>query len=292
MKREKSLRRRLAGLRLLNDAVGALKSLASVHFQSARKTLTEARTYRAGVETLLPVLRPVGRPRTSAPPGLLLVASDIGLCGDYNIRLAAAAAEAASGAASNAAARNAAARNANAERPVVYCVGRRGRNALVRAGLEPRREYAMPTGVAGLTTLVLKLAGDLLDDYRAGRISGLQMISARFEGAGRFSPVRSDVLPPPASGADPPPISSYVDPGRLAVVVVREFVYIVLYQALLDALAAEHGMRLVAVESAGGWLDERIGQVRRELSAVRRERATQEVIEITAGYRVRRAASR
>ena len=42
-----------------------------------------------------------------------------------------------------------------------------------------------------------------------------------------------------------------------------------LYETLLDALAAEHGARLVSTESAGEWLETKIGETNRALAAVR-----------------------
>jgi F0F1-type ATP synthase gamma subunit len=70
--------------------------------------------------------------------------------------------------------------------------------------------------------------------------------------------------------------------------VVREYLYITLYDLLIDALAAEHSARLVATEAAEQWLTERSHRVRRQLVATRREATTQEVLEIATGARARR----
>ena len=112
------------------------------------------------------------------------------------------------------------------------------------------------------------------------------LVSARFEGAGHFRVVRTPVLPvsPPEDGGDLP-ISPYTDPLHLAAVLVREYLYVALHQSLLDALAAEHGKRLVVAEGARSWLEEQSDAARRQLAAVRRESATQEVLEVVAGAR-------
>lgn len=44
--------------------------------------------------------------------------------------------------------------------------------------------------------------------------------------------------------------------ARLASAAIREYLYIVLYDLLLDALASEHGARFVAMQAAERWLDE------------------------------------
>jgi hypothetical protein len=50
-------------------------------------------------------------------------------------------------------------------------------------------------------------------------------------------------------------------------------------------------VRLVATQSAGRWLDDRVTDLHRQLSSVRREAGTQEVLEVAAGARQRRRAN-
>jgi len=77
----------------------------------------------------------------------------------------------------------------------------------------------------------------------------------------------------------------YVSRARLLTVALREFLYIVLFQILLDALAAEHSTRLVATGSAAEWLQTRIAETRRQLATSRRETSTQELLDIVSGSR-------
>jgi F-type H+-transporting ATPase subunit gamma len=72
---------------------------------------------------------------------------------------------------------------------------------------------------------------------------------------------------------------------HLRAVAVREFLYIMLHEILLDALAAEHGMRLMASEAALQWLDETSRRTDRQLATSRVESATQELLDIVAGGR-------
>jgi F0F1-type ATP synthase gamma subunit len=71
----------------------------------------------------------------------------------------------------------------------------------------------------------------------------------------------------------------------LLTVALREFLYIVLFQILLDALAAEHSTRLVATSSAAEWLKTRMAETRRQLATSHRESSTQELLELTSGAR-------
>lgn len=110
--------------------------------------------------------------------------------------------------------------------------------------------------------------------------------STRFDGIGRFTPVTARILPVaskvPSSIPSPSP---YVDRRYLEGVAVREFLYVTLYEILLEALAAEHGMRIVAAESALQWLDNTIEMTKHRLTASRSETSTQELLDIVSGGR-------
>jgi F-type H+-transporting ATPase subunit gamma len=272
MKRQTFLTKRLHTLRALTEAVTALKSLSAHHFRLCRQALPPARGYRGDMET---IVNEVGVRQDAdfvAPPGLLLMVSDLGLCSDYNTRLVQFAAQEYH-------------KEAHCE---LYCVGKRPRSALARSGITPRRTYQAPTSVDGLPNLLLRLAQDLLDDFVQHTVGSLFAVSARFEGAGRFSPVRTPLLPVHATpSGEPLRLTPYQSYRRLAAVAVREYLYSTLYEILLDSLVAEHGMRLLAAESARQWLDETTEVVRRQLAAVRREATTQEVLDIVAGARPR-----
>ena len=114
------------------------------------------------------------------------------------------------------------------------------------------------------------------------------MVSAGFEGVGHFTPLSVRVLPiEPWKAAEPLRRSPYIDSNHLTTVAVREFLYITLYEILLDALAAEHGMRLMAAESALEWLDNTATTTSRRLANARSEAATQELLDIVTGGRKR-----
>jgi F-type H+-transporting ATPase subunit gamma len=276
MKREQFLRHRLHTLKTLNEAVSAMKSLSAHHFRLSRQVLPAARAYRDQIETAVAEVGVRQEINFSAPPGLLLVVSDLGLCGDYNTRLVQTAVDE---------------YRQEGEGPL-YCVGRRPRAVLARYDIEPQRLYHAPASVDGLPNLLLQLAQDMLDDLLRQQIGSLFVVSARFEGAGHFSPVVTQVLPIGSPRPNKPlRPTRYQSHRRLAAVAVRELLYTTLHEVLLDSLASEHGMRLLAAEAARQWIDETSETVRRQLSASRREATTQEVLDIVAGSRKRSSTS-
>ena len=273
MKRERYLRRRMHTLGMLGEAIAAMRSLSAHHFQRCRQSLPAARDYREEIENALAEVGGAQAMNFHAPPGILLVVSDLGLCGDYNTRLVQTAVEE---------------YHQQAEARL-YCLGHRPQAALARYDIAPQHTYQAPTSIDGLPRLLLQLAQDMLDNFISEKIGSLFVVSARFDGVGRFSPQVTCVLPIRAARpAEPLRPNKYQSPRRLVAVAVREFLYTTLYELLLDSLATEHGMRLLAAESARQWIDETAETTRRQLSACRREAATQEVLDIVAGARVRR----
>lgn len=273
MKREHTLRRKLDSLRVLGEAITAMKSLSAHHLRTARAGLLAARAYRDGIDRLIGAagISQIG-PHDGAP-AILLLAADLGLCDGYNTRLVEAALE------------QRQARGATQ----TYCVGRRPLTALRRANVPVARAYAAATSIRGLTRLLLTIADDVLGDYLTGTFSSLYAVSARFEGVGGFTARVTRVLPVvPTQAAQTVAATPYASARHLAETAIREYLYSTLYELLLDALAAEHGMRLVATQAAKDWLDTRVNDLQRQLASARRESSTQEVLDVAGGARQRR----
>lgn len=273
MKREHELRRRLRSLTVLSEAVTAMKTMSAVHFRRSRDELGPARAYRGIVDEIVSAADLRLLKSASASSRFLVISSDVGLCDGYNSRVAQAASESA---------RHLGVRS-------FYAVGRRAVASLQREGLSLVRKYPAPSSVDGLTRVVVDLAQEVVEDYVRQDFGVLYAVSARFQGVGSFQVAATQVLPaspgPPHIALQPSP---YVGSRRLAMVALREYLYITFYELLLDSLAAEYGARLVATESAAEWLDDRIAKTSRRLTAVRRETGTQDVIEIASGARRRR----
>jgi len=274
--RERALLRRIRTLQTLEEAVGALRALSAQHFRVARGRLPAARAYRDEITAALGVLEPSaspGKPEENAPTGVVLIAADLGLVGDYTPRLVREALE------------------LRAERGVgpLFCLGHRALGPLEREGVRPDRVHSAPTSVGSLPSLLLPLVDEILALRGTGELGPLWLVAARFEGAGQFRVVRVPILPVVAAPATPRLAGSpYSEPAHLRTVVVREYLYAAFYETLLEALASEHGKRLVTAGSARSWLAERVAATRRRAAAVRRETSTQEVLEVVTAARAAR----
>ncbi len=271
MKRLVEIERRLRTLDTLAEAIGAMKSLSAHHFRETRRALDPARIYREGVEHIV-ARTGAFLPAGSGAAGLLIVGGELGVCGSYNARLAAAGESH---------------RAALGPGPTL-AVGRRMATILGRRGLVPEATWSTPTSVRGIPELLLALAEQMLVTYVEQDLSAFDIVSARFEGVGEHRPIVTRLLPVVAEAvAGDEVVLRYATPEHLRAAAVREMLYVTIHELLLDALAAEHGARLVATQAAHEWLDERRSALQRAATSGRREAQTQEMLEVAAGARAR-----
>lgn len=271
MKRERELERRLQSLDSLGGAIGAMKDLSAHHVREAKTALEPARRYREGLRGPLATAG-ASLPGWDGPVGLLVLGSDLGVCGAYNSAVVALASE----------------HRGSLGGGPTFCVGRRASALLGRYGVRVARSYAAPASVRGVTAALLGIAEDMLVDYVADRMSAFDVVSSRFEGVGAHRAIVTRLLPLEVQPSSQAAARRYVSEERLAEVSVRELLYVTMYGLLVEALAAEHGARLGATQAAERWIEERADLLRRHLAAARREVTTQEVIEIATGALARR----
>jgi F-type H+-transporting ATPase subunit gamma len=270
MKRVLELKLHLRRLEALGVAIGAMKSLSAHHLRQVRSGVAPARSYREGVERIVAAAgAAIGAGAGEA--GLLVIGSELGLCGSYNARVVEAGAR----------------RRSELGPGPTLCVGRRAAILLARRGVEIEATYPSPTSASGITGLLLRLAEDILVRYAHAHLASFDIVSSRFAGAGTAHPASVRLLPFAAEPAARPGRARYVAEETFASAAIREFLYVTLYTLLLDALASEHGARLVATQSAERWVQERTEKLRRHLAAARREASTQEMIEIAVAARAR-----
>lgn len=278
MKREADLRRHLEGLERLLDAVSAMKSIAAHHLRQARREVEPLRTYRRGVEATV-AMAGVGLPTArEGAVGLVVVGSELGMCGGYNARIGEVAV---------------AARRADGEGPTL-AVGHRVATWLRRRGVEPRKAYPMPTGIAAMPTLLLELSEDILRLYAGESLARVELVSPLFQGVGEFEPRATTLLPvalpePPAEAAHGR--LAYATGAHATEAAERELLYVSLYASVIEAMASEQGARTVATQAAESWLRSRTDRLRRRLAAEKREASTREAIEVAGSVRALRPSS-
>lgn len=291
--RVERLRRRLASARSLRSIAGAMKALASVRIRAYREVVAAQRACRevleAGFQVALrdaPALPEAleGRGDGPAPAGLLVFGSDLGLVGQFNAGIA-----------------ELAARRASAAGKVgrVAAVGSRPVPHLRAVGLEVER--VLP--VAASPDHLSELAADLVLLVEGWRREGVERVFVAHHACGRgarYAPRWRRLLPlDPAwmrrVAARPWPtrvLPTYRAPWEpLFRYLVREQLHLSLVRAAAESQASEHAGRLAAMERAERRIDELLEELGRALRDRRQEAITEELLDLTTGYRASEARS-
>jgi len=273
----KALRKRIATVRSTQQITKAMKMVAAAKLRRAQEAAERARPYTekltemfgaiaAGVE---PEAHPLLARRPERRVDLLVLTSDRGLCGGYNTNLLRLA--------------DAFARERAAE-IALSVVGRKGVEYYRRRG---GRILVHKLGI--LTTpapaLAAELTAALTRRFIEDETDAVYLVYTRFRSVISQLPTVVPVLPvatPPESA----PTAEYIfEPARPALLarLLPRYVEAVLTQALLEAVASEHGARMTAMDNATRNAGDMINRLTLSMNRARQATITKELMEIVSG---------
>jgi F-type H+-transporting ATPase subunit gamma len=163
-------------------------------------------------------------------------------------------------------------------------IGRKGRDFMVRTGQNVIAEYS---GLGDTVTLeglrpIVQIA---IDEFVSGRIDAVYVCYARFVNTLTQIPEVRQILPivqPESEGA----YSDYIfepSPAEVLQSLLPRYVEVLVYQAILDAIASEHSARMVAMRNASENAKDLSNELTLTLNKARQAQITREVSEIAAG---------
>jgi len=206
---------------------------------------------------------------------LILMTSDRGLCGAYNINIIRAAL------------------NFMRDKPVrLITIGRRGRDAAVRYGKEIIAEF---TGLSERPSAldIAPIAKIAMQEFTSKAVDEVYVAYTNFVTVLTQHPVIDRLLPlrplerKPAEGAS----ALYLyepSPGEILDAVLPRFTELQIYQALLESVASEHSARMVAMHNATDNAHELIDDLTLEMNKARQWNITKEMLDITGGAEAQR----
>lgn len=257
---------RLESMAELSELVGALRSMAASRAREAQEASLGTKHYAAIVEKAIRELAPLDGASGgagTAPPVLLVVASENGFVGGFNARLIDA---------------SLAARRPG-ERLVV--IGRRGQVVAAERDVDPEEVIGMSSRRDGVTPLARRLA------LRIAGAASVRIVSARWQnGANHRIEMRSvlpiDLLPgDPNSRYDAP--LHHLPAGELLDGLAQEYLFAEIADALMESLASENAARLRTMDAASRNIDDRLERLGRERRAARQEQTTSDMLDVVTG---------
>lgn len=276
----KAIRRRIASVRNIQQITNAMRMVSAARLRRAQEAAEAARPYAEKLEAVLhnlagqsqTLVHPLLTKRDERKIDLMLYTSDRGLCGSFNSSLI----------------REAEAFiNAHpAQEVTISCVGRRGFDYF-RRRQAPMAEEHINLGGKYTSALAHDIGLRMTERFLSGESDGFYILYARFRSALVQVPTLDQVLPivpQEQDDADAVSLDYLYEPtaqGLLSRLLTR-YVDMLLYRAMLESVASEHGARMTAMENATNNAVEMIDTLTLDMNRARQADITRELLEIVA----------
>lgn len=289
MAQTRALRRRIRSIESISQVTRTMEMVSTSKLKRAQDRVVGARPYaQALAETIgdllspelaerFPLLRQPAPPSRGGPgrAAVLLITSNRGLAGAFNANLIRAAV---------ARERELVAQGLEVD---LLAVGKKGINYF-KFARRPLALARLDIGDRPTAQHAAELTLPLIGRFEAGELASLDVVYARFKSALITPPVVERVLPIVPGRADGPKRSTanfIVRPGADEILGALLPLYVrnMVFRALVETAASEHGARRTAMKSATDNAGEMLDLLRRTYNRARQGQITQELAEIVGG---------
>jgi F-type H+-transporting ATPase subunit gamma len=276
----RDLRDRIRSMKNTQQITKAMKQVAAAKIRRAEALQKQSRPYADALGQMLQDLianvgtvdHPYMKPGSAgAPAGVVLMTADKGLAGSFNANLIRVG-------------ENMHKDDANRK---WYPVGNKARNAVRRLGQEPVRMW--PLTSADKLTAAREVAAQVSDDFVAGRISSVTIVSPKLINMMSQRPETRQLLPVQATESvaktEGPRNAVEFEPSPEAVLshILPKYLEFTIYAAMLETDAAFFAAQLVAMSNASDNAKKLIDLLTVQMNNARQASITTEILEIVGG---------
>ncbi|MBV9103260.1 MAG: ATP synthase F1 subunit gamma [Candidatus Eremiobacteraeota bacterium] len=275
----RDLRDRIRSLKNTQQITKAMKQVAAAKIRRAEIAQRQARPYADALSEMLRDLiasvgtidHPFMKPgRDGAPRGLIVMTADKGLAGAFNANLI----------------RTAVLAQRTDPNLVFYAIGTKARNALRR--LPQQTAYAVPLSAGPKIEAARSVAAKVTDDFTAGRVSEIVLISAQFVSMMSQRPQTRSIVPVVAErrAATTGPraeVEFAPSPEDVLTRLLPKYLEFTLYSAMLETDAAFFAAQLIAMSNATDNAGKLIDELTLAMNKARQAAITKEMLEIVGG---------
>lgn len=278
----RDLKRQIGSIKNIAKVTEALQTVSSVKFRKAENRVKKARPYAENVEQMM---RDVAKSATGTSPLLVgrevrrvavaTITADRGLAGGFNAQVLR---------------RTMRLRGELDKETVQIASGRKAAAFFRFRGVNLAKTY---TGFSDSPTYeqareIGQALTGLFDDEEADEV---YLVYNRFETALTQRPVVTRLLPvaqeeeegEDGEGSDTSYFEYVPDAGTVLRKLVPRYVETMLWQALLESAAGEHGARMSAMQNATDNANEMADSLTLQMNKARQAQITQEILEIVGG---------
>jgi len=277
----RDIRRRIRAVKNIEQITNAMKMVAAARLKKAQDRAEAARPYaekmQEAMRSLSAVARQVEHPLLEVRPevniGVVIIGADRGLAGAYNANIMRKAMEIL--------------RGREPETVKLLLAGRKAAGYFRRRPYEIAASLGVPTSnvtfsdIRGITTKLRSL-------FENKVVDAVYLVYAQFVTPMVQRPVALKLLPvePPEDtnyGAAPTDYIFEPAPDKLFADLLPRYVDTQVYQALVEAVASEHGARMTAMSAATKNASDMIDSLTLAYNKARQAAITKELTEIVAG---------
>jgi len=294
MQDTKELRNRIKSVSGMGKIIKAMEMVASSKIRKAQNRIFEARPFHEKLEDFIAELsnfpgamdNALMREHDNFESVLILgITADRGLCGGYNsgiiklMNLKIKEYELAG------------------KKVKLSIIGTKGKNHFKYMGRQIEKVYEnlsdYPRFLDGR-----EIANDLIDEYLADDVDRVELFYTVFKNTAEQQPVSRQILPIPLAEFKEKinsqeggvktgeSITDFIfepSDGEVLSSLIPEYIYTVIYDALLESTASETGSRMTAMRSASDSSDEMVKDLTRKYQRARQQQITIEIAEIVSG---------
>lgn len=275
------LRRRIRYTGDLRSVVRTMKAMSAASITPFEEAVAAIADYRRNVELALSLCITEARatpPSRGLPAGHLIFGTDQGIVGQFNEDLA----------------NTLITKAGDAETPpVIWAVGERMRMRLENAGLTVTRAFPAPVSVEAITMLITDVLLEVQGAVNRGEVEAAFVTHNHPVRRGSREYHVAQLLPLDESwrqGIISTPWPTKPLPERLdgypedQVKLIHEHLFTTLFQACTESCAAEHAARLVAMQLAEKYIEERQEQLGIDYNHRRQMEIDEELFDLISGF--------
>lgn len=280
----KAIKKRIGSVKNTRQITKAMKMVSAAKLRRAQENIVAARPYASKMEEVLQSLagcvegdaHPLLEVREAKNLLLLVVTSDRGLCGGFNANLC------------KAADRYIKEHKDSYEQITLMTLGRKGYEFL-KNRYTVAKNYPNLISKPNYQTAAL-LGQEIIDGYLGGQYDQVVVLYNAFKTVMSQDITFQQLLPvvPPKAEAavtDEPAVEYIYEPSvkELLDEILPKNIEVQIFKAMLESVAAEHGARMTAMDSASKNASEMIGKLTLIYNRARQAAITKELMEIISG---------
>jgi F-type H+-transporting ATPase subunit gamma len=277
----KSIKKRIGSVKNTRQITKAMKMVSAAKLRRAQDNVVAARPYAKKLAEVLgrlagnvePDCSPLLQNREGGKALLVVVTSDRGLCGGFNANIC------------KAADRFMKEKKGQFTGLSVMAVGRKGHDFL-------KNRHAVWKNYSGIQSSLnyhtaALLAQEVIEAYVAEEFDEVYLLFNAFRSVMSQDITLEKLLPiePPVGSEEAAPAQYIYEPSQaeLLAELLPKHIEVQLFRALLESVAAEHGARMTAMDSASKNASEMIGKLTLQYNRARQAAITKELMEIISG---------